>query len=68
MSYSILTSTHGTSVQSSEGRREILVDSAADLTSLPDDTAPGSVAYTADFSGMWMKNNAGKWQEIGGGG
>lgn len=28
MSYSILTSTHGTSVQSSEGRREILVDSA----------------------------------------
>lgn len=35
MSYSVLTSTHGTSVQSSEGRREILVDSAADLPACP---------------------------------
>ncbi len=68
MAYSILETSNGRESFPSARRREILVDSAADLPSLPDDTAPGSVAYTADFSGMWMKDNAGKWQEIGGGG
>lgn len=49
-------------------KQEILVDGQSDLAGLPADAAPGSVAYTADMTGMWMKDNAGAWKKIGGGG
>lgn len=46
-------------------KREVLVDSQADLASIPSDSAPGSIAYTADMKNMWMKDNDGSWKQIG---
>lgn len=43
-----------------------LVDSEADLEALPVHVAPGSVAYTADLTGMWQKGVDGTWHAIGG--
>lgn len=45
---------------------EFLIDSSADLADLPEDAAPGSVAYTANMGYMAMKDNSGQWQQIGG--
>lgn len=63
----IIAKAKGTSVSTTANKMEVLVDSGADLKSIPDDAAPGSIAYTADFSGMWQKANNGVWVEIGGG-
>lgn len=43
-----------------------LVDSENDLTTLPEGLPPGSVAYTADLTGMWQKGPDGNWHKIGG--
>lgn len=43
------------------GKQEILVDSESDLSDLPDDFPPGSIAYTADLSSIWIKSNSGVW-------
>ncbi len=67
MAYNILTNSLGTQTQTDIGKREILIDSADDLAHIPDDTAPGSVAYTADMLLMYMKGNNGAWTRIGGG-
>lgn len=45
---------------------EWLVQSASELSTLPDTVGPGSVAYTADLSFMGMMDEDGQWQEIGG--
>jgi len=67
VAYNILTNSLGTQTQTDIGKREILIDSADDLASIPADTAPGSVAYTADMLTMYMKANDGAWKRIGGG-
>lgn len=67
MAYTIIASSNGRETFPSSLRREILVDSQEDLATLPDDTSPGSVAFTADMQSMWMKDNAGGWKKIGGG-
>lgn len=67
MSYNILSSSDGVQIQRDKGIREILIDSSADLANVPTDTAPGSVAYTADMSYIAMKANDGTWKQIGGG-
>ena len=41
-------------------RAEFLVESADDLTNLPD-CAPGSLAYTAGYALIWHKNLTGEW-------
>ena len=51
--------------------KEFMIESEADLTN-PDfdgnkpDTAPGSVAYTADFSVFVKKDIDGSWKTVGG--
>ena len=67
MGYNILTNSAGTETQTDIGKREILIDAAGDLANIPADTAPGSVAYTADMTLMYMKANDGTWKRIGGG-
>lgn len=47
-------------------KREILIDSEGDLANIPEDTAPGSVAYTASMDSMYMKSIGGTWTKIGG--
>lgn len=64
MAYQIVKSAAG--VQESPNKCEVMIESAADLETLPEDIAPGSVAYTADFSVLRMKALDGSWAEIGG--
>ena len=64
----IIANAKGTSISTTANKMEVLVDSSADLAAIPANAAPGSIAYTADFAGMWQKNNSGAWVEIGGGG
>lgn len=66
MAFTIVKTPKKTDTLSVALKREILVDSEADLSDIPAYAAPGSVAYTADMSSMWMKDNAGDWQKIGG--
>ena len=42
----------------------IMIESASDIQNLPGDIAPGSVAYTADMSLMYMFGLDGQWHEI----
>jgi len=67
MAFTIVTNSRGTQTQMGEGKREILIDSPDDLPNLPEDTLPGSLAYTADLLLMYMKANDGKWTRVGGG-
>ena len=46
------------------GKLEILVDSEGDLSSLPSDCAPGSIAYTADLSLVWIRANNKEWTQV----
>ena len=56
----------GETVQGTGFVAQYLVDSEADLETLPDHVAPGSVAYTADLTSMWQKGVDGTWHAIGG--
>ena len=59
-------------IESSSGVREdankvdILLKNAAAISQVPADCAPGSFAYTADFSYIAQKGLDGEWHEIGG--
>ena len=64
MAYVIVKSAKG--VQESANKCEVLIESASDLNNLPDDLSPGSVAYTASLSLMYMKAIDGTWTQIGG--
>jgi len=64
MAFEILKSSTG--IQEPVNKCEVLIESAADLASLPDDLAAGSVAYTASMSVMYMKAIDGTWTQIGG--
>lgn len=66
MAYQIVKSAGG--VSESSDKCEVLIESASDLTNLPEEIAPGSVAYTASLSLMYMKAIDGTWTQIGGGG
>ena len=66
MAYQIIKS--GGGVPESSEKCEVMIESAGDLSSLPKDLAPGSVAYTASLSLMYMKDLDGTWTQIGGGG
>lgn len=66
MAYQIVKSAGG--VPESSDKCEVLIESASDLTNLPEEIAPGSVAYTASLSLMYMKGIDGTWTQIGGGG
>lgn len=49
--------------------RNYVLDSSSDIDSPPEDdyrTAPGSCAYTADLTGIWVKSPAGVWTAVGG--
>lgn len=50
--------------------RRILVESETDLTSLPTDTAPSSVAHTVGMGSVWELGLDGTWHEssVGSGG
>lgn len=60
----IVVSQHGNSVATDAMKCEILVENEGELASLPEDIAVGSIAYTADFSGLWMKGLNGEWKKI----
>ena len=64
MAYQIVKSSGG--VPESAEKCEILIDSDSDLSDLPDKLSPGSVAYTASMSKMYMKSIDGTWTKIGG--
>lgn len=66
MAYEVISSQRGTVTQYTTGRREILIDSAADVPNLPEDCAPGSLAYTADMSYVVQRDNHGQWVQVGG--
>jgi len=64
MAYQIVKSAGG--VQEASEKCEVLIDSSSDLTNLPEELSPGSVAYTADLTSMYMKAINGTWTKIGG--
>lgn len=66
MAYTIVETSNGRDTYPAPKTRSILVDSESDLASIPEDTAPGSTAYTADMTQMWMLDNSGVWKRIGG--
>ena len=63
MAYKVLKSNNGRSEDAN--RAEVLIESSADLANLPENLAPGSVAYTADMSYIAMKAIDGAWKQIG---
>ena len=62
--YAIVKSSSG--VLESANKCEVLLKNTAALSSLPDELAPGSVAYIANLTEMYMKDLDGDWQKIGG--
>lgn len=44
--------------------RIYMVDSESDLTDLPDDTAPGSLAHTQGYVDRWEYGGDGSWTRI----
>ena len=50
-------------------RATYMVDSATDIATPPEENSKlefGSIAYTADFTGMWQKDGSGNWVKVGG--
>lgn len=45
---------------------EYIIDSVADVANLPVNIAPGSTAYTADLSLIYIMDNHGVWTKVGG--
>lgn len=66
MAYQIIKSAGG--VPESSEKCEVMIESSSDLANLPENLAPGSVAYTSSLSLMYMKGLDGIWTQIGGGG
>lgn len=66
MAYKIIKSAGG--VPENAEKCEVMIESSADVASLPEELAPGSFAYTASLSLMYMKGLDGTWAQIGGGG
>ena len=66
MAYQIVKSAGG--VPESSEKVEVLIESSSDLANLPESISPGSVAYTASLTLMYMKDIDGTWTQIGGGG
>lgn len=64
MAYRVVKSASG--VPEDAKKQEILIESSSDLAELPEDLAPGSVAYTASLGDMYMKGIDGNWTQIGG--
>ena len=64
MAYQIVKSSGG--VPENTKKCEVLIESSSDLTNLPEDISPGSVAYTASMSAVYMKAIDGTWTQIGG--
>ena len=64
MAYVVVKSNRG--VEESLDKTEFLIDSSSDVSNLPDNAAPGSMAYTASLSDMYMKSASGTWTKIGG--
>ena len=64
MAYRIMKS--GSGVQEDANKAEVLIEGADDLATLPDTLSPGSVAYKADMSLLYMKDLDGTWKQIGG--
>ena len=64
MAYKIVKSSSGK--EEPENKSEVLVDSSSDLAGLPENLSPGSIAYTATLTSMWMKSLSGTWEPIGG--
>jgi len=56
---------HGQSVTEVD---EFLISSSDDTANLPDDAAPGSMAYTADLTYLAIKDIDGSWVAAIGGG
>ena len=52
-------------VQENADKAEVMIQSADDLEDLPEQLAPGSVAYKADMSLIYMKDVDGTWTQIG---
>lgn len=53
----------GTSLNSNNVSN-ILIESEADLSNLPETIEAGSIAYTAGFTYMWQKAINGSWVSI----
>jgi len=45
---------------------EYQIDEESDVQTLPQDQAPGCVAYTADLTVMYRTDNDGIWRKVGG--
>ncbi len=62
--FKIVESRFGNAVATDSMKCEVLVEGEGDLSELPEGLAVGSMAYTADFAGLWMKNMDGTWKAI----
>lgn len=60
----IVSSQHGNVIATDAMKCEILVEDESELENLPEGIAVGSMAYTADFSGLWMKGLDGAWKKV----
>lgn len=62
--YKITENRFGSLVSTDAKMCSILVEGESDLAQIPADVAVGSVAYTASFSGLWMKGVDREWHKI----
>ncbi len=45
---------------------EYMIDAESEISSLPTNIAPGSIAATADLNAIYRLNNSGTWVKVGG--
>lgn len=56
----------GSGIPEDANKAEVLIQSVDDLDDLPETLSPGSTAYKADLSLLYMKDLDGSWKQIGG--
>lgn len=60
-SYSIVEARNDNTIETNGTVCNVLIDNINDLRDLPDDIAPGSMAYTANFSQIFCRDLYGDW-------
>lgn len=64
MAYSIIKHDTYETGRVHDQREAFLIDAADDVKDLPADSAPGSIAYTADNTQAWQMSPSKVWVEV----
>lgn len=64
--FKIVESRHGNIVQTDGMKCSVLIETEADVETIPAGVAAGSFAYTPDFSLLYCKGLDGKWHKLEG--